>query len=149
MDSPNSSVTPPSCARGCGFFGSAENRNMCSKCYTDYLKQEIIAKTNSAPEPSPASNSLSNKIATCINIKEAAAEEEETAKSVPVAKNRCESCNKKVGVTGFACRCGKVLCGTHRYPKEHCCTFDFKRADRDLLVKQNPLVKGNKMDNRL
>ncbi|KDP22380.1 hypothetical protein JCGZ_26211 [Jatropha curcas] len=69
--------------------------------------------------------------------------------AVSTVKNRCESCNKKVGLTGFACRCGKVLCGSHRYPKEHSCTFDFKKADRDRLIKQNPLIKCDKLDSRI
>ena len=30
-------------------------------------------------------------------------------------KGRCWGCKKKVGLTGFECRCGYVFCGTHRY----------------------------------
>ena len=29
-------------------------------------------------------------------------------------KNRCEECRKKVGLTGFPCRCGGLFCGMHR-----------------------------------
>ncbi|XP_062075400.1 zinc finger A20 and AN1 domain-containing stress-associated protein 1-like [Humulus lupulus] len=71
---------PNLCGRGCGFFGSVENRNMCSKCY-----------------------------------------------------NKCKDCNKKVGVTGFSCRCGNVYCSRHRLPEEHACTYDFKAAARENL----------------
>ncbi|KAJ4831284.1 hypothetical protein Tsubulata_038029 [Turnera subulata] len=71
-------------------------------------------------------------------------------KASPAAiKNRCEGCNKKVGLTGFACRCGEVFCGKHRYPKDHCCTFDFRTLDRELLVKQNPLVQADKLGSRV
>jgi hypothetical protein len=44
MDSQDK-LTPALCAKGCGFFGSPENKNLCSKCYKDYLKEEVIAKT--------------------------------------------------------------------------------------------------------
>ena len=30
-------------------------------------------------------------------------------------RGRCWSCKKKVGLTGFECRCGFVYCGVHRY----------------------------------
>merc|ERR1711963_1307758 len=30
-------------------------------------------------------------------------------------KNRCLSCKKKVGLTGFTCRCGGLFCSIHRY----------------------------------
>lgn len=48
---------------------------------------------------------------------------------------RCYCCNKKVGFTGIECRCGFVYCGTHRYPDQHSCTFDFKTHDRENLQK--------------
>jgi hypothetical protein len=66
-----------------------------------------------------------------------------------VMKNRCECCNKKVGLMGFKCRCGKTFCGVHRYVKEHSCTFDFKTYDRQNLAKQNPLVAGDKLHTRI
>ncbi|CAB4269751.1 unnamed protein product [Prunus armeniaca] len=33
-------MEPPMCAKGCGFYGCVENKNMCSKCYKDHVKQE-------------------------------------------------------------------------------------------------------------
>nr|1WG2_A Chain A, zinc finger (AN1-like) family protein [Arabidopsis thaliana] len=42
--------------------------------------------------------------------------------------NRCFSCNKKVGVMGFKCKCGSTFCGSHRYPEKHECSFDFKEV---------------------
>lgn len=48
--------------------------------------------------------------------------------------NRCEeaSCRKKVGLLGFACKCAKTYCATHRHPEDHLCaampTFKDKTA---------------------
>ena len=53
-------------------------------------------------------------------------------------KNRCYSCNKRVGFTGFECRCGFVYCATHRHANKHACSFDFKAMGRDAVAKANP-----------
>lgn len=141
---------PLLCAKGCGFYGSVENKNMCSKCFKDYLKEEVISKTElhcvvddnlSIPttssyvdvhhHPSPPATVITEDFAG--------------------AKKRCkvEICKKKVGLTGFRCRCGGVFCPKHRYPEEHSCDVDFKKAGRDLLAKQNALCIGDKMQWRL
>ncbi|KAJ6882924.1 hypothetical protein NC651_029256 [Populus alba x Populus x berolinensis] len=69
--------------------------------------------------------------------------------STSKVKNRCECCNKKVGLLGFKCRCEKIFCGVHRHAKEHSCSFDFKTLDRHVLAKQNPLVVSDKLHTRI
>ncbi|OMO52599.1 Zinc finger, AN1-type [Corchorus olitorius] len=131
---------PPLCANGCGFFGSSETKNFCSKCYKDYLKDfEAKLKISSSTPPNPSVSSADSDIST----------DSASVSAPPKPKNRCESCNKKVGLMGFSCRCGKLFCGTHRYPKEHSCNFDFKTLDRLVLAKENPLIKGDKLETRI
>jgi predicted nucleic acid binding AN1-type Zn finger protein len=60
--------------------------------------------------------------------------------------NRCFSCSKKVGLTGFQCKCGGTYCGTHRYAENHECLFDFEGAGRDAIAKANPVIKANKVE---
>lgn len=60
-------------------------------------------------------------------------------------KNRCLACNKKVGLTGFGCRCGGLFCSTHRYSDLHNCAFDYKEHAQDQIRKNNPVVVGNKI----
>lgn len=68
-----------------------------------------------------------------------------------VQKNtsRCWSCRKKVGLTGFKCRCGYVFCGTHRHAEAHECDFDFRSAGRGQLEKANPKVVADKLAERI
>merc|ERR1711988_1131511 len=56
----------------------------------------------------------------------AASEEKEEPKDTKKKKNRCALCKKKVGLTGFTCRCGGLFCGIHRYSDKHDCNFDYK-----------------------
>ncbi|KAM1063536.1 hypothetical protein ACFX2I_027647 [Malus domestica] len=162
MESQKKMTERPCCANGCDFYGSVETKNLCSRCYRDYLKQEsrenmraesaMVALMNNLdrgsvagrinPLPSlKASNSVSPSVAVAGCSK--------SSSGSTSVKNRCESCNRKVGVLGFSCRCGGVFCGTHRYPEKHCCHVDFKMAGRDVLAKQNPLCKGDKLECRI
>jgi hypothetical protein len=50
-------------------------------------------------------------------------------------KNRCLTCKKKVGLTGFTCRCGGLFCSIHRYSDKHECGFDYKVCS-DLLLRR-------------
>ncbi|XP_012672725.1 AN1-type zinc finger protein 6 [Clupea harengus] len=60
-------------------------------------------------------------------------------------KNRCFTCRKKVGLTGFGCRCGNVFCGIHRYSDIHNCTFDYKADAAEKIRKENPVIVGEKI----
>ncbi|OEL21502.1 Zinc finger A20 and AN1 domain-containing stress-associated protein 9 [Dichanthelium oligosanthes] len=60
--------------------------------------------------------------------------------------NRCLTCRKKVGLTGFQCRCGGTFCSTHRYTDSHQCTFDYKKVAREQIAKQNPVVMAEKIN---
>jgi predicted nucleic acid binding AN1-type Zn finger protein len=66
-----------------------------------------------------------------------------TANSKP--KNRCHSCNKKVGLLGFSCKCGGNYCALHRFDIDHNCTFDFKSADLKKLKETNPKIIAEKI----
>ncbi|XP_043101341.1 AN1-type zinc finger protein 6 isoform X1 [Puntigrus tetrazona] len=60
-------------------------------------------------------------------------------------KNRCFSCRKKVGLTGFDCRCGHLFCSIHRYSDTHNCSFDYKADAAEKIRKENPLIVGEKI----
>ncbi|XP_058639391.1 AN1-type zinc finger protein 6 isoform X2 [Onychostoma macrolepis] len=60
-------------------------------------------------------------------------------------KNRCFTCRKKVGLTGFDCRCGHLFCSIHRYSDVHNCSFDYKADAAEKIRKENPLIVGEKI----
>jgi len=60
-------------------------------------------------------------------------------------KNRCLTCKKKVGLTGFTCRCGGLFCSIHRYSDKHVCGFDYKALGAEEISKSNPVVVAEKV----
>ncbi|KAM6964796.1 AN1-type zinc finger protein 5a [Aplochiton taeniatus] len=60
-------------------------------------------------------------------------------------KNRCFMCRKRVGLTGFDCRCGKLFCGIHRYSDKHNCPYDYKAEAAAKIRKENPVVVADKI----
>ncbi|XP_016135888.1 AN1-type zinc finger protein 6 isoform X1 [Sinocyclocheilus grahami] len=60
-------------------------------------------------------------------------------------KNRCFTCRKKVGLTGFDCRCGHFFCSIHRYSDVHNCSFNYKADAAEKIRKENPLIVGEKI----
>lgn len=63
----------------------------------------------------------------------------------PKQKNRCDQCRKRVGLTGFECRCGGMYCAIHRYSDMHQCSFDYKALGEQEIRKNNPVVKTEKI----
>ncbi|KAF3834917.1 hypothetical protein F7725_027475 [Dissostichus mawsoni] len=60
-------------------------------------------------------------------------------------KNRCFACRKKVGLTGFDCRCGNLFCAIHRYSDKHDCPYDYRSAAAARIRKENPIVVAEKI----
>ena len=83
--------------------------------------------------------------------------EEDRGQDGKKKKNRCGVCKKKVGLTGFTCRCGGLFCSIHRYSDKHECKFDYKvrtnfitssnnvklRKLSGILPSFNPLSQGH------
>lgn len=135
---------PSLCVNGCGFYASINN--FCSKCFKDHVKEHSDHKS----ENEGAGNENKNLKAYIADLCDGVAAISVTdSTSMKKKRNRCEICNKKVGLTGFECRCGNLFCGTHRYPEEHSCNVDFKKIGRQVLAKQNPKCVGDKLEYRV
>ncbi|XP_054858980.1 AN1-type zinc finger protein 6 isoform X1 [Eublepharis macularius] len=87
-----------------------------------------------------------NTVASASDNAEPSSEEQEKSLDKPKQKkSRCFMCRKKVGLTGFECRCGNVFCGVHRYSDVHSCSYNYKADAAEKIRKENPVVVGEKI----
>jgi len=114
------------------------------------LMKPILSNPTTQPQPpsSPTAETpeIDSKPSESVTTESKTPEEEES--SQPPAKKqkkKCGVCKKKLGLTGFECRCGKYYCGIHRYSDQHNCPFDYKSDGRKLIAAQNPTVRGEKI----
>ena len=149
------------CANSCGFPGNPATNNLCQNCF---LAASSSPPASSVLPPSPSSSSSpavfplvdnSNKprppaaasvpapvYYPAVDRPAAGPAEPKTSRS---SVNRCHSCRKRVGLTGFRCRCGELFCGSHRYSDRHECSFDYKSVGRDAIARENPVVRAAKI----
>ncbi|XP_006651898.2 zinc finger A20 and AN1 domain-containing stress-associated protein 7-like [Oryza brachyantha] len=159
------------CVTGCGFFGSDATNNMCSRCYREHLlaapdndddedddiaaaakeksaTNQELAGAFASPPPEKKKASLSVAVASSSDAA-AAAMSATGEQSGSATANRCVTCRRKVGLTGFKCRCGGTFCGGHRYADAHRCGFDYKTSGRKKIAKDNPVVVADKLGFRI
>lgn len=85
---------------------------------------------------------VSANVSASVNAPASAPKEDDTKPK----KSRCVTCRKKVGLTGFPCRCGGLFCSLHRYSDKHECTFDYKELGQQQIRQNNPVVMGVKIN---
>ncbi|PUZ71255.1 hypothetical protein GQ55_2G300200 [Panicum hallii var. hallii] len=139
------------CANNCGFPGNPATQNLCQSCFSAATASMSSPTSSSssapaqaaAPQPRPApADAAPVELASPAD----AAPAPEAAKApARTSANRCSSCRKRVGLTGFRCRCGELFCGAHRYSDRHGCSYDYKGAARDAIARENPVVRAAKI----
>ncbi|KAK4414437.1 Zinc finger A20 and AN1 domain-containing stress-associated protein 5 [Sesamum alatum] len=146
----------------CGVVGNSATNNLCQKCFNTTTAASAStaapAAATSAGGAKPVNNVFVEKsfrsIASSPLRKFDSAEtsgdlkNESAEEAPPPVKrqvNRCSGCRRKVGLTGFRCRCGELFCADHRYSDRHDCSYDYKAAGREAIARENPVVKAAKI----
>lgn len=168
------SMQPQLCVKCNEFFGNPANLNMCSSCFRACQNANQKSQSSSTPSPKevkevsdaalrgalsglPSTPAGTSVVVPKPEAKVACIPCEPNAQAVAVAaaapsrppqkhKNRCYSCRKKIGLTGFTCRCGYIFCSEHRYSDKHDCPYDYKLAGREDIAKANPKVVASKIN---
>ncbi|NWU19479.1 ZFAN5 protein, partial [Dyaphorophyia castanea] len=99
---------------------------------------EEFSKTDEASSASSSSGTL-------LEISQNTAEGKAASEKPKPKKNRCFTCRKKIGLTGFDCRCGNLFCAVHRYSDMHACPYDYKAEAAEKIRKENPIVIAEKI----
>lgn len=154
------------CVNNCGVIGNPGTNNMCQKCFNASTAAAAVAATTATtassastanlkfpgdksptsssscpPERSDNSPAESSRKTTV----ESSGSDESASFSSKRVVNRCSGCRRKVGLTGFRCRCGELFCAEHRYSDRHVCSYDYKAAGREAIARENPVVKAAKI----
>merc|ERR1739845_47309 len=137
----------------CNFFGNDATDGFCSVCYQKDLERRKQSLSEVADVISPKQREQINSVEVFENTSSSVAkidenekeEEESSPKPKKAKKAKCGMCKKKLGLTGFECKCGKQFCSVHRYSDKHNCSFDYMTEGKDLLRKANPVVQDSKI----
>ncbi|KAJ1269076.1 hypothetical protein BS78_07G182800 [Paspalum vaginatum] len=137
------------CANNCGFPGNPATKNLCQNCF---LAASASVSPPSSSTPAAVFDSKPRQPAVPAPFSDRpaapAASEPSTSSKAPRSSssvNRCHNCRRRVGLTGFRCRCGELFCGAHRYSDRHDCSYDYKAVGRDAIARENPVVRAAKI----
>uniref|UniRef100_A0A1A8RIL1 Zinc finger, AN1-type domain 5b n=1 Tax=Nothobranchius rachovii TaxID=451742 RepID=A0A1A8RIL1_9TELE len=106
------------------------------------LSEENLASASKAQVSDPG---VSQPIVLVSQPSTAGSEEVQAPEPPKPKKNRCFMCRKKIGLTGFGCRCGNLFCGIHRYSDKHNCPYDYKADAAAKIRKENPMIVAEKI----
>jgi len=104
------------------------------------------ASSSSPPPEAEAASADATSPVGAVRPAEETPQEEEPPKKVQANTSRCWTCNRKIGLLGFQCKCEYYFCSEHRYSDRHECAFDYKAQGKQLLTKANPTIAPAKMD---
>jgi hypothetical protein len=144
------------CANSCGFPGNPATNNLCQNCFLAASSPSPPSPSSSSlpaacplvfdkPRPAAAPAPAQAPVYLAVDRPAAGPAEPKASSRSSSSVNRCHSCRKRVGLTGFRCRCGEMFCGSHRYSDRHDCCYDYKSAARDAIARENPVVRAAKI----
>lgn len=131
----------------CGVAGNAATNNLCQKCFNANTTSTVFVEKSFRSSSSTRSlpETQLNPAEPCRDLKVDASTAPDAAPPLKREINRCSGCRRKVGLTGFRCRCGELFCADHRYSDRHDCSYDYKAVGREAIARENPVVKAAKI----
>lgn len=146
----------------CGVAGISAANNLCQKCFnaTTAASTSAVSSAAAVAAAKPlnhvtleksfrsSSSNLSlpdRRLASSGTSRDLKKEASVAALPMKREANRCSGCRRKIGLTGFRCRCGELFCADHRYSDRHDCSYDYKTAGREAIARENPVVKAAKI----
>ncbi|KAH9596706.1 AN1-type zinc finger protein 5 [Schistosoma haematobium] len=132
---------PLLCRKGCGFYGSPNFDGFCSKCH-----RSMQVQAENVQAVSRVTSDFEDKLSPERSVK-ITASSASTSSSGPATKTRprCAVCHKRVGLTGFSCRCGGLYCSIHRYSDAHNCSYDYRESGQEEIRRSNPQIVCQKV----
>ncbi|XP_061117807.1 AN1-type zinc finger protein 5a isoform X2 [Conger conger] len=114
---------------------------------TQQMTEMSISREDKAasPKSEPTEPVVTQPTASASRPSDPGSEDPKPPEAPKAKKNRCSMCRKKVGLTGFDCRCGNLFCGLHRYSDKHNCPYDYKAEAAAKIRKENPVVVADKI----
>ncbi|XP_069619524.1 AN1-type zinc finger protein 5 isoform X2 [Ranitomeya imitator] len=123
-----------------------KSRNVAALPVTQQMTEMSISREDNSTSPkTESSEPVVTQPSPSVSQPSTSQNEEKTPELPKPKKNRCFMCRKKIGLTGFDCRCGNLFCGLHRYSDKHNCPYDYKAEAAAKIRKENPVVVAEKI----
>ncbi|PHT28408.1 Zinc finger A20 and AN1 domain-containing stress-associated protein 8 [Capsicum baccatum] len=142
---------PILCLNDCDFFHSSAPMNMCSKCQKDMilLKQEHAKLAAVSCKDVVCRSSSSDELQ--LALAGAAVASADLPSQISQVKSKeglkkCTDCRKRVGLTGFSCKCGDLFCAVHHYSDKRNCPFDYRNAGQNAISQAKPIIIAEKLN---
>lgn len=116
------------------------------KIEEDEETSKLSEAAAAAVKVEPAAESLPTREESSAAVTSEEVKKEEEKKDGKKKKNRCFVCKKKLGLTGFSCRCDGLFCAVHRYTDKHECGFDYKAMGEKEISEANPVIVAAKLN---
>lgn len=115
---------------------------------SDLQQEPTLSESTVAVETEESKSEISTEVTVQASASASTGTEDDRDEPVPAKKpkkSRCLTCKKKLGLTGFTCRCGDLFCSLHRYSDMHNCTFDYSAMGKKEIRENNPVIVAQKV----